>query len=197
MGNVNMEARQIHYRGGEKPMSVEEAIKEAGSGYVLPIASAETLGGIKVGDNLTINSETGALSGPAAYTLPTASAGTLGGVKVGDGLAINAETGVLSATGGISVHTVEYTGTGTASKSVQFASKPSYILGIFNTEHAVYIMGFSPDQLGTIVSWEYPSVGMGHINLAYNSETNTLTWTGSDEGQALNTNGSSYKLLYI
>lgn len=31
MGNVNMEARQIHYRGGDKPMSVEEAIKEAGS----------------------------------------------------------------------------------------------------------------------------------------------------------------------
>ena len=40
MGNVNMEARQIHYRGGDKPMSVEEAIKEAGSTYVLPIASA-------------------------------------------------------------------------------------------------------------------------------------------------------------
>lgn len=32
MGNVNMEARQIHYRGGNKPMNVEDAIKEAGSG---------------------------------------------------------------------------------------------------------------------------------------------------------------------
>lgn len=61
MGNVNMEARQIHYRGGEKPMSVEEAIKEAGSTYVLPIASAETLGGIKVGSNLSID-ENGVLS---------------------------------------------------------------------------------------------------------------------------------------
>ena len=55
MGNVNMEAKQIHYRGGNKPMSVEEAIKEAGSSYVLPIASAETLGGVKVGEGLTID----------------------------------------------------------------------------------------------------------------------------------------------
>lgn len=90
MGNVNMEARQIHYRGGEKPMSVEEAIKEAGSGYVLPIASSETLGGVKVGDGLEID-DGGALS----VSLPAASAETLGGVKVGDDLAID-ENGVLS-----------------------------------------------------------------------------------------------------
>ena len=63
MGNVNMEARQIHFRGGNKPMSVEEAIKEAGKD--IPIASAETLGGIKVGENLTIDPETGILSGAA------------------------------------------------------------------------------------------------------------------------------------
>lgn len=59
MGNVNMEARQIHYRGGNKPMSVEEAIKEAGGD--LPIASVETLGGVKIGDGLSIT-EAGMLS---------------------------------------------------------------------------------------------------------------------------------------
>ena len=32
MGNVNMEASQIHYRGGNRPMSVEEALKEGGGG---------------------------------------------------------------------------------------------------------------------------------------------------------------------
>lgn len=32
MGNVNMEARQIHFRGGNRPMSVEEALKMGGSG---------------------------------------------------------------------------------------------------------------------------------------------------------------------
>ena len=31
MGNVHMEATQINYRGGSKKMSVEEAIKEAGT----------------------------------------------------------------------------------------------------------------------------------------------------------------------
>lgn len=57
MGNVHMEARQINYRGGEKPMSVEEAIKAAGSSYVLPVADPETLGGIKQGDGLYIDGE--------------------------------------------------------------------------------------------------------------------------------------------
>lgn len=69
MGNVHMEARQVNYRGGNKPMSVEEAIKEAGGGYVLPAASAETLGGVKVGDNLTVE-EDGTLNAPDPYTPP-------------------------------------------------------------------------------------------------------------------------------
>ena len=61
MGNVHMEASQVNYRGGETKMSVEEAIK-AGSSYTLPIAGAETLGGVKIGSGLTINSETGVAS---------------------------------------------------------------------------------------------------------------------------------------
>ena len=69
-----------------------------GSGYVLPIAKSNVLGGIKVGSNLTIDSQTGVLSTHAPYSLPTASADTLGGVKVGSGLAIT--NGVLSVTGG-------------------------------------------------------------------------------------------------
>lgn len=60
--------------------------------YELPVASAETLGGVKVGNNLTIAD--GVLSAPA-YTLPTASADTLGGVKVGDDVKIS-EGGALS-----------------------------------------------------------------------------------------------------
>ena len=41
-----------------------------GGGYVLPIATDETLGGIKVGNGLEINSETGVLSNtnPTPYT---------------------------------------------------------------------------------------------------------------------------------
>lgn len=88
MGNVNMEATQVHYRGGDKPMSVEEAIKKAG---VLPIASAETLGGVKVGSGLEID-ETGVLSA-GEYDLPIASPETLGGIMTGDGLITDPETG--------------------------------------------------------------------------------------------------------
>lgn len=89
MGNVHMEARQVNYRGGDKPMSVEDAIKEAGSGYTLPAATAETLGGIKAGDNLEIE-EDGTLNAPAATDE------TLGVIKVGDNLTIE-EDGTLNA----------------------------------------------------------------------------------------------------
>ena len=56
--------------------------------YHLPIASATTLGGIKVGDNLVIE-EDGTLNAESTeYNLPVASSSTLGGVKIGSGLSI-------------------------------------------------------------------------------------------------------------
>jgi hypothetical protein len=64
--------------------------------YSLPNASASTLGGIKVGSNLSIDSN-GVLSGVSSYSLPTATATELGGIKVGSGLTIT--NGVLSASG--------------------------------------------------------------------------------------------------
>lgn len=70
-----------------------------GGGYVLPPATASTLGGIKVGSNLSVTSD-GTLSatgGGSSYELPIASDSTLGGVKVGSNLSIDSETGVLSA----------------------------------------------------------------------------------------------------
>lgn len=64
--------------------------------YHLPIASETTLGGIKVGNNLTIE-EDGTLNAESTeYQLPTASASTLGGVKVGSNL--NIADGILTAT---------------------------------------------------------------------------------------------------
>lgn len=57
--------------------------------YHLPIASADTLGGIKVGNNLAIT-EDGVLSAyPSEYDLPIASANTLGGVKIGSGITVD------------------------------------------------------------------------------------------------------------
>ena len=71
-----------------------------GGSYTLPIASASTLGGVKVGTGLSIDSNTGVLTANGGgYTLPIASANVLGGVKVGTGLSIDDQTGVLSASG--------------------------------------------------------------------------------------------------
>lgn len=60
--------------------------------YILPTASQNTLGGVKVGSNLSIDSS-GHLS------VPVASASSLGVVKVGTGLTVDDE-GVLSSDGG-------------------------------------------------------------------------------------------------
>ena len=71
-----------------------------GGGYVLPVASADTLGGVKIGEGITIDSE-GAISaeGGTPYELPIASTNTLGGVKIGEGITIDSE-GTISAEGG-------------------------------------------------------------------------------------------------
>jgi hypothetical protein len=54
----------------------------------LAIASASTLGGIKVGNNLSIDPSTGVLSAGNSYELPVATNSTLGGVKAGAGVNI-------------------------------------------------------------------------------------------------------------
>ena len=50
------------------PPSSDQKGSGGGGSYVLPIASADTLGGVKVGSNLSI--EDGVLSAPAPYTPP-------------------------------------------------------------------------------------------------------------------------------
>ena len=57
--------------------------------YHLPIASETQLGGIKVGNNLTIEEDGTLNADPAGYTLPIATASTLGGIKVGNKLTIS------------------------------------------------------------------------------------------------------------
>lgn len=66
------------------------------SDYTLPVASANVLGGVKIGNGLQMNGDTlnVTLQTPAVteYTLPTASRNVKGGVKVGDGLEMDGET---------------------------------------------------------------------------------------------------------
>jgi len=68
--------------------------------YTLPTASPSVLGGVKIGQNLTIDAQ-GVLSAVQGnYTLPTASTTLLGGVKV-DGTSITIDgNGVITANAG-------------------------------------------------------------------------------------------------
>jgi hypothetical protein len=63
--------------------------------YTLPKAGPSELGGIIVGDNLSIDGN-GRLSALNAYTLPIASSSVLGGIKIGTGLVISGD-GTVSA----------------------------------------------------------------------------------------------------
>ena len=67
---------------------------QADAAFALKPATRTTLGGIKVGDNLSIDAS-GRLSGAAPYALPAATTSTLGGVKAGSNLTVYAD-GTLS-----------------------------------------------------------------------------------------------------
>lgn len=81
---------------GENIQINGKTISATDTKYTLPAADASTLGGIKVGSNLTIDAS-GVLSGTVnPYTLPIATTNVVGGIKVGSNLSVDA-TGVLSA----------------------------------------------------------------------------------------------------
>lgn len=61
------------------------AIEAEANKYILPAATTTTLGGIIVGDRLSID-DTGKLVATYTYTLPTASSTVLGGVKTGSNI---------------------------------------------------------------------------------------------------------------
>lgn len=66
-----------------------------GEAYTLPPATKTTLGGVIVGDNITVDNN-GKISASSDYVLPVASPTVLGGVKVGKNLNID-QNGVLNA----------------------------------------------------------------------------------------------------
>ena len=63
---------------------------QADAAFALKPATTTTLGGVKVGDNLSIDAS-GRLSGAAPYALPAATTSTLGGVKAGSNLTVYAD----------------------------------------------------------------------------------------------------------
>lgn len=110
-----------------------------GGSYTLPAATGGTLGGIRVGSQLSIDGS-GILSATYTYTLPTASAGTIGGIRVGVGLSIDG-SGIVSATNTVVTetgtsrtatpsHASNYTRfTNASAKTYTFDAAQSYVVG--------------------------------------------------------------------
>jgi hypothetical protein len=143
------------------------------SAYTLPTAAAGTLGGIKVGANLSIDVD-GVLSANAgAYTLPTADATTLGGIKVGSGLSIDGN-GVLTATGGSTVPSIQDLQGSTASLAddvtaeLNITGYKAYSLFKITTSAEawvrVYVDDASRDADATRSEGEDPTPGSGVIS---------------------------------
>lgn len=95
--STSVSAKQDKLTAGNNiTINDKNVISATDTKYTLPTATATTLGGIKVGNNLSISD--GVLSADAqSYTLPVATSETLGGVKIGQHLGINSD-GVVSVT---------------------------------------------------------------------------------------------------
>jgi hypothetical protein len=76
--------------------------------YSLPIASSSTLGGVKIGANVSV-ADDGTISVAAPYVLPVATSSTIGGVKQGSGISI-AGDGTISATYALPIATASVLG---------------------------------------------------------------------------------------
>ena len=74
--------------GGEGLVTLQPVLIE--NPYTLPPATRENLGGVIIGNGLTIDS--GGVVSAKTYTLPTASETVKGGIKIGDGLTMIGES---------------------------------------------------------------------------------------------------------
>lgn len=197
----------VTYPQNPFPPSSENA-GGGGTPYVLPVASAETLGGVKVGSNLSIN-ESGVLSAPAPYVLPVANAETLGGVKVGSNLSID-ENGVLSAMAGLTFKQKRYTGNGETTKAIDFENDtPKFIYNIipdpdetFVLNNYEFINGFAWGMPFAFNYWCSQSGGVptsyGGVNMPRITYSgNVATIVGASATVACNYDTQAYLINYV
>lgn len=142
--------------------------------YTLPTADASTLGGIKVGANLSIDVDGVLSANPGAYTLPIADATTLGGIKIGSGLEIDAGGVVtVTASGATGLATrQELSGTTTsiadnATANLNISGYKAYTLLKVETDADAWVRIYTDDASRTADATRSegndPSVGSGVI----------------------------------
>lgn len=166
------------------------AIEAEANKYVLPAATTTTLGGIIVGDRLSID-DTGKLVATYTYTLPKASSSVLGGVKTGsnitntDGTISLTKANVTSALGVDPTTTYVKKAGDTMTGLLRIKNSVGGAqLELYSTESdgGAYVRFYNNNQ--TVNTW-YLGVGVSNnLNIGYNTVTKA---TFGDGQLALNT----------
>lgn len=152
------------------------AIEAEANKYVLPAATTTTLGGIIVGDRLSIDS-TGKLVATYTYTLPKASSTVLGGVKIGsnitntDGTISLTKANVTSALGVDPTTTYVKKAGDTMTGILNIKNSEGVQLELFSTasDGGAYMRFYPSNQ--TDNKW-YLGVGTNQtVNIGYNAVT--------------------------
>lgn len=153
------------------------AIEAEANKYVLPAATTTTLGGIIVGDRLSID-DTGKLVATYTYTLPKASSTVLGGVKIGsnitntDGTISLTKANVTSALGVDPTTTYVKKAGDTMTGLLRIKNSVGGAqLELYSTESdgGAYVRFYNNNQ--TVNTW-YLGVGASNnLNIGYNTVT--------------------------
>lgn len=169
------------------------AIEAEANKYILPVATTTTLGGIIVGDRLSIDS-TGKLVATYTYTLPTASSTVLGGVKTGsnitntDGTISITKSNVTSALGVDPTTTYVNKAGDTMTGLLRIKNSVGGAqLELHSTESdgGAYMRFYNNNQ--TVNTWYFGVGASNNLNIGYN----TITKATFGDGQlTLNTSSN-------
>lgn len=165
-------------------------IDDNANNYTLPAATTTTLGGIIVGDRLSIDS-TGKLVATYTYTLPKASSSVLGGVKTGsnitntDGTISLTKANVTSALGVDPTTTYVKKAGDTMTGLLRIKNSVGGAqLELYSTESdgGAYVRFYNNNQ--TVNTWHLGVGASNNLNIGYNTVTKA---TFGDGQLALNT----------
>lgn len=165
-------------------------IDDNANNYTLPAATTTTLGGIIVGDRLSIDS-TGKLVATYTYTLPKASSSVLGGVKTGsnitntDGTISLTKANVTSALGVDPTTTYVKKAGDTMTGLLRIKNSVGGAqLELYSTESdgGAYVRFYNNNQ--TVNTWYLGVDASNNLNIGYNTVTKA---TFGDGQLALNT----------
>lgn len=107
--------------------------------------------------------------------------------------------------GGMTIKSVTYTGTGAVTNSVTFPEKPFMVIGFTqdpiedNVTRGMIPFIFERSNSQLALNWTISDVGRYDYYKTHrvNIDENTMSWTGDDASQALNSEDVTYTIYYI